>query len=137
MIAGIGIDLVKIKRIQEAVQKWEKRFLTRIFTPLEQQYCYARLDPPLHLSGRFAVKEAVFKAMGTGWRRGVRWTEIEVLNTPQGKPTVIVSGTVKQLMSDLGIGEIHVSISHDTEYAIGQAILIQAKKPRTRSKDPS
>jgi holo-[acyl-carrier protein] synthase len=69
------------------------------------------------------VKEAVFKALGTGWRSGVRWTEIEVLNNPQGKPIVTVTGRVKQLMADLGVVEIHVSISHDTDYAIGQIIL--------------
>lgn len=134
MIVGIGIDLVKIKRIQEALQKWDKRFLNRVFTPLEQQYCYARLDPHLHLSGRFAVKEAVFKALGTGWRSGVRWTEIEVLNNPQGKPMVMATGVVKQIMSDLGIDEIYVSISHDTDYAIGQAILSRNKNPKARGR---
>jgi len=127
MIAGIGIDLVKIKRIQEAVQKWDKRFLNRVFTPPEQQYCYGHLDPALHFSGRFAVKEAVFKALGTGWRSGVRWTEIEVTNNPQGKPMVTVTGRVKQLMADLKVAEIHVSISHDTDYAIGQVILVKGK----------
>jgi holo-[acyl-carrier protein] synthase len=121
MIVGIGIDLVKISRIQEAVQRWDKRFLNRVFTPLEQQYCYARLDP--YFSGRFAVKEAVFKAMGTGWRSGIRWSEIQVLNDNKGKPAVSVSGKIKQVMSDLGVTEIHVSISHDTDYAIGQVVL--------------
>jgi holo-[acyl-carrier protein] synthase len=127
MIAGIGIDLVKIKRIHEAVKKWDQRFLNRVFTPLERQYCYGHLDPALHLSGRFAVKEAVFKALGTGWRSGVRWTEIEVTNNPQGKPMVTVTGRVKQLMADLGVAEIHVSISHDTDYAIGQVVLVKGK----------
>jgi len=134
MIAGIGIDLVKIKRIQDAAQRWDRRFLNRVFTPLEQQYCFARLDPHLHLSGRFAVKEAVFKALGTGWRSGVRWTEIEVLNNPMGKPMVMATGMVKQLMADLGVTEIHVSISHDTDYAIGQVILSKAKSPRAKGK---
>ena len=130
MIAGIGIDLVKIKRIHEAVKRWDQRFLNRVFTLLEQKYCDARLDPPLHLSGRFAVKEAVFKALGTGWRSGVRWTEIEVLNNPQGKPMVATTGKVKQLMADLGVTEIHVSISHDTDYAIGQVILVKTKSEK-------
>lgn len=125
MIAGIGIDLVKIKRIQEAVQRWDKRFLNRVFTPLEQRYCFARLDPYPHLAGRFGVKEAVFKALGTGWRKGVRWTEIEVLNDPQGKPVASVTGGVKQRMADLGVTEIHVSISHDTDYAIAQVVLVK------------
>ena len=127
MIAGIGIDLVKIKRIQEAVKKWDRRFLNRIFTPLEQTYCYERLDPSLHLSGRFAVKEAVFKALGTGWRSGVRWTEIEVINDPRGKPMATVSGRVKQLMADLKVSEVFVSISHDTDYAVGQVILVKSQ----------
>lgn len=127
MIAGIGIDLVKIKRIHEAAQKWEKRFLNRIFTPLEQQYCFGHLDPFLHLSGRFAIKEAVFKAIGTGWRSGVKWTEIEVTNNSQGKPIVTVNGRVKQLMADLGVIEIHASISHDTDYAIGQVVLVKTR----------
>jgi holo-[acyl-carrier protein] synthase len=134
MIAGIGIDLVKIKRIQEAVQKWDKRFLNRVFTPLEQQYCYSRLDPHLHLSGRFAVKEAIFKALGTGWRNRVRWTEIEVFNNPQGKPMVTVTGMVKQYMADLGVTEIHVSISHDTDYAIGQVILVKGTNQSARKR---
>ena len=134
MIAGIGIDLVKINRIQEAVQKWDKRFLNRVFTPLELQYCFARLDPYLHLSGRFAVKEAAFKALGTGWRSGVRWIEIEILNNPQGKPMVTTTGRVKQLMADLGVANIHVSISHDTDYAIGQVILSKFKTQRPKGK---
>lgn len=130
LIAGIGIDLVKIQRIQEAVQKWDQRFLNRIFTPLEIQYCYERPNPFLHLAGRFAVKEAVFKSLGTGWRRGVRWTDIEVVNEPSGKPVLSVGGQVKQFMADLRVSEIHVSISHDSDYAIGQVVLARVdEKP--------
>lgn len=136
MIIGIGIDLVKSSRIKDAVQKWDKRFLNRIFTPLEQEYSYAHKVPYLHLAGRFAVKEAVMKALGTGWSAGVRWTEIGVVNdkaggpkgstvgSTTGKPRVEVTGKVKQMMGHRGVKTIQVSISHDTEYSIAQVVLI-------------
>ena len=123
MIVGIGIDLVKISRIRRAVEKWDRRFLDRVFTESEQQYCRTRLNPPQHFSGRFAVKEAVFKSLGAGRKLGIRWNEIEILNASQGRPFVKVSGTAKQRMDELGVTEVHISISHDTDYAIGQVVL--------------
>ncbi|MBI3611125.1 MAG: holo-ACP synthase [Nitrospirae bacterium] len=132
IIIGIGIDLVKSDRIKKAVRKWDKRFLNRIFTPLEQEYAFAHKVPYLHLAGRFAVKEAVMKALGTGWSGGVRWNEIGVINEPAdgpdrsrtGKPRVEVAGKVKALMDERGVKEIQVSISHDTDYSIAQVVLI-------------
>ena len=134
---------MKSARIKDAVQKWDKRFLNRIFTPIEQEYAYAHKVPYLHLAGRFAVKEAVMKALGTGWSGGVRWTEIGVVNEPAvraggpadrpkgsakgagtGKPRVEVSGNVKQMMDERGVRAIQVSISHDTDYSIAQVVLI-------------
>ena len=123
MIYGIGVDLVKVQRIEQAVKRWDRRFLDRIFTPIEQEYCYRQKKPMFHLAGRFAVKEAVLKALGTGLRLGIRWVEIEVVNSPSGQPTVRVSGKVKELMQQNRIETIHVSISHDTDYSIGQAVL--------------
>jgi len=135
-IIGIGIDLVRSGRIGDAVRKWDKRFLNRVFTPIEQEYAFSQAFPHLHLAGRFAVKEAVMKALGTGWGKGVRWTEIGVVNDPAdrptgrknkpatGKPRVEVTGTVKRLMDERGVREIQVSISHDTDYSIGQVVLI-------------
>ena len=124
MIYGIGVDLVKIQRIEQAVKRWGRRFLDRIFTPIEQEYSYRQKQPFLHLAGRFAVKEAVLKALGTGLRSGIRWVEIEVVNQPSGKPEVRVSGKVKSLLRQHRIAAIHVSISHDTDYSVGQAVLI-------------
>jgi holo-[acyl-carrier protein] synthase len=127
---------VKSARIKDAVQKWDKRFLNRIFTPLEQEYAFAHKVPYLHLAGRFAVKEAVMKALGTGWSGGIRWTEIGVVNEnadrPEGstksagtgKPRVEVTGNVKQMMDERGVKAIQVSISHDTDYSIAQVVLI-------------
>jgi holo-[acyl-carrier protein] synthase len=124
IIIGIGIDLVKSDRIKDAVRKWNKRFLNRIFTPPEQDYAFAHKLPHLHLAGRFAVKEAVLKALGTGWSGGIRWTEISVINEPVGKPYVEVAGNIKKLMDKRGVKEIQVSISHDTDYSIAQVVLI-------------
>jgi holo-[acyl-carrier protein] synthase len=127
---------VKSARIKDAVQKWDKRFLNRIFTPLEQEYAFAHKVPYLHLAGRFAVKEAVMKALGTGWSAGIRWTEIGVVNqaadgpkgsvqtSRTGRPRVEVTGNVKQMMDERGVKAIQVSISHDTDYSIAQVVLI-------------
>jgi holo-[acyl-carrier protein] synthase len=123
MIVGIGIDLVKNERIKAAVERWRERFLKRIFTPGEQDYAYTHTLPYPHLSGRFAVKEAMLKALGTGLRKGVRWAEIEVFNNPQGKPEVKVTGRAQELLLEQGVTTIHVSITHDNEYSIGQVIL--------------
>jgi holo-[acyl-carrier protein] synthase len=128
MIYGVGVDLVKIQRIKEAVERWDRRFLNRIFTPIEQEYSYRQKQPFLHLAGRFAVKEAVLKAMGTGLRSGIRWIEIEVVNQPSGKPEVRVSGKVKSLLRRRRVKEIYVSISHDTDYSVGQAVLVSKGK---------
>jgi len=123
MIVGIGIDIVRSERIKEAIEKWEKRFLNRIFTPLEQEYCFRHKGPHLFFGGRFAVKEAMFKALGTGWSGGVQWKEVQIENLPTGQPIVQVSGKIKELLGHKKVEWIHVSITHDTDYSLGQVIL--------------
>jgi len=115
--------MVKRARIESAVTQWGERFLGRIFTPREREYCSKFRDPYLHLAGRFAVKEAVFKALGTGWRRGVAWKDIETTNAPSGQPQVSVTGRTAALLRDLGGDTIFVTISHDTDYSIGQVVI--------------
>ena len=134
IIVGVGADIVRRARIESAVKRWEQHFLDRLFTPTEQRYCFKFRDPYLHLAGRFAVKEAVFKALGSGWGRGVKWREIETVNEPSGQPRVSVSGRVKELMTEQGGADILVTISHDTDYSIGQ-VIITGPPPgkRTRS----
>ena len=132
MIIGIGIDLVKSERIRKAVQKWNRRFLDRIFTTQEQTQAFAHRYPYLQLAGRFAVKEALLKALGTGWQNGIRWNEISTLNetdkgsSPKrtGRPRIRTTGRIKALMIERGVSKIHVSISHDTDTSIAQVILI-------------
>ncbi|MBI3803194.1 MAG: holo-ACP synthase [Nitrospirae bacterium] len=120
---GIGVDLVKISRIQEISARWGDRFLDRVFTPAEQAYCLRRKFPPVHLSARFAVKEAILKALGTGLRMGTRWKEIETINNPAGKPEVRMSGRTRELADAQQVEEVFASITHDHDYSIAQVIL--------------
>jgi holo-[acyl-carrier protein] synthase len=123
MIIGIGLDLVKIDRVRAVADRWKARFLDRLYTPAERRYCMARPSPYASLAGRFAAKEAVLKALGTGWTDGIRWRDIQVLNDRSGRPRATVSGRVKTLMKRAGVTDIHVSLSHDTDYAIAEAVL--------------
>ncbi len=122
-IVGIGIDLVKISRLEKITTRWARHFLERVFTAEEQSYCLKKRFPPRHLSGRFAIKEATLKAFGSGLQKGIRWTDIETLKGPSGKPVVRVSGRAFQVAEALGVSEIFASISHDHDYAIGQVLL--------------
>lgn len=119
-IEGIGIDIIEINRIEEAVQKWGERFLSRIFTQREIKYCYRRKRPYPSLAGRFAAKEATMKALGTGWRRGIRWIDIEILPGPTGAPTVSLYGEARKIA---GSRRILVSLSHSQVYAVSTALL--------------
>ena len=122
MIIGVGVDIVKVSRIREMVARWGDRFLARVFTDRERSYAQRRREPALHLAGRFAVKEATLKALGVGLRLGVRWREIEVANDASGKPGLTLAGRTKALSDALGVGSMHVSLSHDADYAIGHVI---------------
>ncbi|MBI5181987.1 MAG: holo-ACP synthase [Nitrospirae bacterium] len=127
MIFGIGIDLVKIERIKRAVEKWHDHFVGRVFTKKEQEYSFRQSNPYQHLSVRLAAKEAILKAIGTGWSGGIKWTDIEIINNEKGSPVAVVSGRVKDLIELQGVKEILISLSHDTEYAIAQAVLTGEK----------
>ena len=117
MIAGVGIDLIKIDRIGKALER--KNFLEITFTPAEIK-CYRGAGCPLDsLAARFAAKEAVFKALGTGWIKGA---EVEILSDELGKPKVKLYGETLKKSRELGIANIHVSISYHGGYAIGFAV---------------
>jgi holo-[acyl-carrier protein] synthase len=123
MIVGIGIDLVKIDRIDKAVRN-HTGFLEKVFTDKEREYCTRQKFPAQHFAARFAAKEAVLKAIGTGWSTGVKWTDMEVLHGEGGGPIVNISGRVKDLMDLRGVKQIFVSYSHDEGYAVAQAVLV-------------
>jgi holo-[acyl-carrier protein] synthase len=122
-IIGIGLDLVKIARVRAAAERWQERFLKRVFTEAECRYCFQRASPYASLAARFAVKEAVLKALGTGWSQGVRWVDIEVLPDRTGRPQASVEGRVRSLIREVGVTNIHVTLSHDAEYAMAEAVL--------------
>jgi holo-[acyl-carrier protein] synthase len=117
-----GIDMVECARLQEMIDKHGRKFLDRVFTPAEQEYCRGRKREIEHLAGRFAAKEALLKVLGTGWRDGISWTDIEVTNDPSGKPRVALSGRCRQIADDLGLANIQISISHISTHAIASAI---------------
>ena len=124
MIIGIGIDIVDIDRIQRMIDRHGMKFLNRTFTETEVAYCQGRKKPAQHFAGRFAAKEAVFKAFGTGWRGGMGWKEIEVQVDSLGRPRLRLSGKVASKARDLGIIEVLVSISHCDCHAIAQVVAL-------------
>jgi len=122
MIESLGIDLIEIKRVKKVKERWGKRFLERVYTPKELEYCLKKRYPENSLAGRFAAKEAVMKALGTGLSSGVSWREIEILNDKKGKPEILLYGKTKKL---LGKKKVLISISHTKEDAIAQAVIIR------------
>jgi holo-[acyl-carrier protein] synthase len=123
MIVGIGVDLVKIERIKKIVERHGERFLKRVFGPEEIVYAQKRKQPAIHLACRFAAKEAVSKAFGTGFNGEFGFSEITVHNDEAGKPKIILSGKAQKKAQQLGVSSIHLSLSHDSDYAIAQVVL--------------
>jgi holo-[acyl-carrier protein] synthase len=128
-IIGHGIDLVDCRRIEQMLQQHAQRFLDRVFTPAEQRYCRRHRFSVERFAGHFAVKEAVMKVLGTGWKNGIAWTDIETLHLPGGKPQVRLAGKVAQIAAQLGVEQVSVSITHTSDLAIASAIALGAAKP--------
>src|SRR5438128_7709466 len=111
-IVGIGTDIVECVRIARMIEQHGELFLTRVYTAREIRYCQARRRSTEHFAGRWAAKEAILKCLGTGWSKGVCWTDMEVHNDKQGSPRVRMAGTVQERAQRLGITGILISISH-------------------------
>jgi holo-[acyl-carrier protein] synthase len=122
MIIGIGIDIAEVSRIKELNARHGRRFHGRILTDNEIDDLASRADSAAYLSGRWAIKEAVFKALGTGWAHGVHFRQIEVRNNDFGKPELILTGRAKDVADALGVVKYHISISHDIHFATGLCI---------------
>lgn len=123
MIVGIGIDLVKSSRVRAILERFGDRFLNRVFTPVEVAYAREKRYPEQPLSARFAIKEAVLKALGVGVRMGVRWQEIETTRDSFGKPVVRLSGTTQKMAQEKKVADIFASLTHEDEYSIAEVIL--------------
>ena len=121
-IVSLGIDLTRIDRLAAAHERRGQRMLDRLFTPAERAYCDARKARMTHYAGRFAVKEAVMKVLGTGWSRGVRWVDIEVLREPGEAPSVVLHGASAAIARQRSIERIHISITHDAGIAAAVAV---------------
>lgn len=120
-IEGIGTDIIEVHRIKKAIDHHGIRFLNKIFTDKEIAYCQCYRDSIPHFAGRFAAKEAVSKALGTGLNSSTTWKEIEILNDPQGKPEVYLSAKLQQMFPT---SHLFLSISHCREYATATALLV-------------
>ncbi len=123
-IVGHGIDLVETARIARMLEEHGDRFLHRCFTETERAYCGQGVRGIESLAGRFAVKEAVFKALGTGWRGGIAWTDAEVIRKPSGEPMLMLHGKCRDLAAERGIDQWWISISHVKTHAMASAIAV-------------
>jgi holo-[acyl-carrier protein] synthase len=123
MILGTGVDLAEVARIRTAVERYGRRFIERIYTPAEIAYVERKANRFERYAGRFAAKEAGMKAIGTGWRRGVRWQDFEVANLPSGRPTLRLHGEAAKIAAGLGVKSIQLSITHTAELGMAHVIL--------------
>jgi holo-[acyl-carrier protein] synthase len=129
MVVGIGIDVVEIARIRRLMERWQDRFLRRVFTDEELAYSLGRHDPAQHLAARFAAKEATLKALGTGLSMGVRWREMEVRRARGQAPRLALAGRTAELGQTRGVRRLHVSLTHDAGLAVAQVLAEERSAP--------
>jgi holo-[acyl-carrier protein] synthase len=123
VIVGTGVDLAEVPRIREAIERYGARFVERIYTPAEIAYVERKANKYERYAARFAAKEAGMKAIGTGWRRGVRWQDFEVANLRTGKPTLQFHGVAAEFAARLGVKNVSLSLTHTAELGMAHVIL--------------
>jgi holo-[acyl-carrier protein] synthase len=117
-VISIGTDIIECHRIAQMIEKHGEVFLQRVFTHREILYCSSRRAANQHYAGRWAAKEAALKALGTGWSKGIQWTDVEVQNEVGGKPVLVLTNRAQEIAIALGIEKMLISISHCRAYAI-------------------
>jgi holo-[acyl-carrier protein] synthase len=127
-VVGIGTDIIECLRIAQMIERHGELFINRVYTQHEIQYCQSRKLATQHFAGRWAAKEAILKALGTGWRRGISWRDIEVRNEPGGQPVVALRGGARDVVERLGIARILISISHCRSHATAYALAIGSEQ---------
>ena len=123
MIYGIGVDLVSVSRIERVIGRWGDRFVERVFTPDEVEFCSNRASPSHAFALRFAAKEAFSKALGLGMRKGLKWRDIEAFNYPEGKPGLKLHGTSLEICRREDIAGIHLTLSDEGENGVAMVVL--------------
>lgn len=123
MIVGIGTDICEVPRIRRALDRHGDRFLNRVFTSDEREYCMSKRRPETHLAARFAAKEAAMKALGTGLSQGITWRDIEVHRDESGGPDLTFHNVAAEKLQDIGAGSVHVSLSHTNAFAAAVVIV--------------
>lgn len=122
-VIGVGIDIVDVRRVQRIATEHGERFLKRVFSDEELSYCMRFADPFPHLAARWAAKEAIAKALGTGFSSGVTWKSISIIHTPKGEPVAVLEGNAQKLARSLSVRKIWVSLSHTQAYAAAVVIM--------------
>jgi holo-[acyl-carrier protein] synthase len=122
LIVGLGLDIAEIDRIEAAITRHGAPFIERLYTPKETAYCESHRNRFERYAARFAAKEAAMKALGTGWRYGVRWRDIEVAREPSGKPTLNLEGVAREFADRLGVKNISLTITHSGNMALAEVI---------------
>ena len=123
MIVGTGVDLAEVPRIRASIERYGEKFIRRIYTPAEIAYVERKANKYERYAARFAAKEAGMKAIGTGWRHGVTWQDLEVANLRSGKPTLLLHGVAAGFAEKLGVKHISLSITHTAELGMAHVIL--------------
>jgi holo-[acyl-carrier protein] synthase len=123
VIVGTGIDIAEVPRIRKSIDRFGDRFLNRIYSAGEIRYCDAKANRVERYAARFAAKEAAMKALGTGWSRGVRWRDCEVVRLPGGRPSIVFHGRAGEIAAKLGVTNVALSLTHTAEQAMAQVIL--------------
>jgi holo-[acyl-carrier protein] synthase len=122
VIVGLGLDIAEIDRIEAAIVRHGAPFIERLFTPREAAYCESHRNRFERYAGRFAAKEAAMKALGTGWRLGIRWRDIEVVREPSGRPSLLLAGVAGELAGRMGVKNISLTITHSGNLALAEVI---------------
>jgi holo-[acyl-carrier protein] synthase len=123
VIVGTGIDIAEVPRIRKSIERFGDRFLNRIYSAGEIRYCDSKANRAERYAARFAAKEAAMKALGTGWSRGVRWRDCEVVRMPGGRPSIVFHGRAGEIAAKLGVTNASLSLTHTADQAMAQVIL--------------
>jgi holo-[acyl-carrier protein] synthase len=123
MVIGVGTDLIEIARIEQSIRRFGERFLRRVYTQREIDYCRRKKNAAESFAARFAAKEAGAKALGTGISRGVNWLELEIAREPSGKPSLQLSGRAAERARALGVTHTSLSLTHSREVALAVVVM--------------